>query len=246
MSDPLLRPSSDSDNSLSAALEFAKRVLGPASGAHVQTPEAARLVTQRLDAGADLHDAVLGAMHAAISRDRKVADEFAAYFMLDMMRNGSGSLPNSSGLRRFLDTEDLVDSVFGDMWGDLAGLEFRTRSQFLSLLIRRMDWKATDKARRIHARSRSEDKRVPMPDEKELSASDDEDGHPLGLTIKKEEQERLILILLRLKERDRKLLSMHLKGASIETIADTLDLSYEAARKALSRAIDQARRVAGS
>jgi transposase len=50
--------------------------------------------------------------------------------------------------------------------------------------------------------------------------------------------------MLRLNERERNLLTLHLKGASIGAIAEKLDLSYEAARKALGRAIERARSLA--
>ncbi len=199
----------------------------------------------RHEEGAELEDAVLAEMHRILRSNRKVGDEFAAYFMLRMMKMGSKTLPSSSGLRRYLDTGDLVDSVFGDIWGKLAGLKFETRGQFHELFQQRMDWKVKDKVRGFRSRSRAEDLRVPMPDEQELESVGMEEAQPVGHSIKREQRERYILILLRMKEREARILSLHLKGASIEDIATALDLTYEAARKALSRAIDSARRLAG-
>lgn len=230
-------------------LAYAQSALGPASAAYLSTPTGLKGVQAQLESGRDLEDAVLGQIHATLGSGRgihrKIGDEFAAHFMMEMMKSGSQTIPISSGLRRFLDTGDLVDSVFGDIWDDLAGLSFETRKQFLSLFLKRMGWKATDKARRIHSQARSENKRVPMPDEHELVAQDDEERRPPRLSMKQEERERLILILLRMKPRDARLLSLHLKGETIEAMADTLDLTYEATRKALSRAVEHARQLAG-
>ncbi len=232
-------------SSREAALAYARTELGPACEAQLRKPAVLEAVAARIDAGTAVEDAVLAAAHAALRDDRRAADEFAAHFMLEMMKSGSSTIATSSGLRRFLDTGDLVDSVFGDIWDGLANLTFETRRQFRSLFLKRMDWKAKDKSRRINTQSRSEDKRVPMPDEQELAAHDEDTRQPLRTTIRREERDRLLLIMLRMKPRDAKLLSMHLGGASIEAIADRLDLTYEAARKALSRAIEHARRLAG-
>ena len=92
----------------------------------------------------DLEDAVLAEVHRVAKTDARVADEFVGYFLSDLMRLGGSAL--SPGLRRFLDTGDLVQSVLGDLWPELASVRFETRGRFLSYLARRLGWKAGDKA----------------------------------------------------------------------------------------------------
>ena len=227
--------------------EFAVAKLGPVSARYLDGATVRAAVNELIDRGTDLEDAVLAQIHGAMSDSPRMADEFAAYFMLDLMKMGRQSMSSSSRLRRFLDTGDLVVSVFGDLWSDLAALRFESRHQFKTLFAQRMRWKATDKARRLGSQRRREDRRVPQqPEEIDDLTTADTDCTPLSQSIRQEEKEHLILILLRLKERDRRLLALHLKGDSIDSIAGKLDMSYEAARKALSRAIDQARRLAAA
>ena len=66
---------------------------------------------------------------------------------------------------------------------------------------------------------------------------------PLSAMITREERDQLILRLLRLPERDRDLITMHLRGEPIEVIARELELSRDAAYKALQRAVRRARRL---
>lgn len=239
MSNPTPSPQDDSPETLRA---WACKRLGPSSERRLADADTQREVRRRLESGAELEDAVLGALHGCIADDPRVADEFAAFFMLDLMQMGRLSMSASSRLRRFLDTGDLVISVFGDMWGDLAELEFSSRAQFTSLFARRMSWKAADQARQLATQRRAEDKRVPQqPDE--LDLTDNVSSTPAH-AIRREEHERLILLLLRLRDKDRKLLTLHLKGKSIDDIAHELGLTYHAARMALKRAIDQARALA--
>lgn len=227
-----------------AALEFARTELGPASERLLCRPDAAAGVAARMASGRSLEDAVLAEVHGGIGGDRRVADEFCAYFLYDLMKMGSLSMSATSRLRRFLDTGDLVLSVFGDLWGGVADLRFESRQQFTALFNQRMGWKAIDQARRLSSRRRADDRRLPQrPEELELSAPEGESS-PLPEAIRNEERERLILVLLRLSDRDRAVLTLHLQGHSIESIGEQLDLNYDAARQALKRAVERARRAA--
>jgi RNA polymerase sigma factor (sigma-70 family) len=238
-------PSSETDDLRQRLLAYAKDKLGPASKRYLSDDEAAAAaVVQGIQKGMQLEDAVLAQLHKAIGDNRRVADEFAAFFILDLMKLGKFSMSSSSKLRRFLDTGDLVLSVFGDMWGDMSALSFQTRNQFKQLFAQRMKWKAADQHRRLTSQRRREDRRVPQqPEDLDTAGETSDVSAP---AILEEERQRLILILLRLKERNRKILTLHLKGLSIEAIADELSLSYEAARKALARAIQQARKLASA
>lgn len=224
-------------------LAFAREELGHVSEALLRQPEVAAEVEERLAAGAAPEDAVLGVLHRRVGTDRGVANEFAAFFLYEL-RNLRKVMSSSSRLRRFLDTGDLVQSVFGDLWSDIAELDFNTLAQFKTLFALRVQRKLIDQERHYVTARRREDKRLQQqPEELSLPAGD-EAGTPLSYTIRQEERERLILILLRLKKRDGRLLAAHLKGTSLESIAEAEGLSYEAARRALARAIEQARSLA--
>ena len=234
------RPDDPAPSSDARLLEFARGQLGPRSERCLRAPGALQAVRARMAAGADLADAVLAHVHSCLRAEPRLADEFAAHFVLDLMLMGRMSMATSSRLRRFLDTGDLVLSVFGDVWAEFGDVPFISRQQYKRLFAQRLDWKAADQARRMTASTRREDLRsAQQPDELHASQAD-----PLRDAMRKEEREQLILLLLRLKDRERRLLSMHLKGEPLEAIAAAEGISSEAARKALARAIEEARQLA--
>ncbi len=214
---------------------WVERQLGPVSLARFQDPAIRPALDRRL-AEMSLEDAVLATAHELARTDREVADEFLGHFLVAMTRLGSLSI--SAGLQRFLDTGDLVDSVAGDIWRDLAQIEFPGRRQFLAYLARRMRWKASDHARRLHSGRRREDRRQPV--EEEQLAAPSQPG-PSTMVGQQEERERLVLAILRLPARDRELLTRHLRGESFAEIAAAMGLTHEAARKAIQRAMAKAR-----
>ena len=218
--------------------------IGPASARRLKAPAHRATVLQFIDAGRDLEDAVLKVTHGLIRQDRGVANEFLAFFLYDLQRLGKFSMSSSSRLRRFLDTGDLVHSVIGDLWKDIPSLDFESRNQFLHLFARRMGWKAADNARRLASGARREDRRLFLEPE-QIERPDGADAIPDQL-IRAEERDRLMLVLLRLKPRDGKLLALRLKGLEIHEIADQMGLKYDTARKALARALDQARALIDS
>lgn len=241
---PPSRRSDESPRDLAgqAAVEFAATRLGPASERLLSSPEAQRALRERLDAGMSMRDAVLAEVHAAMPRSRRLADEFLAHFLIDLMHMGHTSMAYSSKLRHFLDTGDLVMSVFGDVWSDFASLRFESEGQFKALFAQRLQWKAASRARSMDGPERGERRRVEA-ELSEIPVPGAEQG-VLPDAIRREERERLILVLLRMTERERKLLGLHLKGLSIGAIAAELGLEYDAARKALQRAVSEARSLA--
>ena len=128
--------SSPSNHHLEAALLFAREQLGPASERVVSTAAAQALILSRIRGGIMVEDAVLAEVHAAARLDQRAADEFLAYFLDDAHKKGRRLL--SDGLRRFLETGDLVQSVFGEVWTSIADLNFETRAQFVALLAQRL------------------------------------------------------------------------------------------------------------
>jgi len=225
------------------ALQFAMQ-LGPASDRLLRKPGLLDGVVAEIQAGRSLEDAVLGCVHRHLSGHRQLADEFAGYFLLELLRLGSASMSTTSKLRRFLDTGDLVLSVFGDLGGDFSDLHFDTAAQFKALFAQRMNWKAADQARKLNSGRRREDQRVADRPEELDPPAQDTSASPQTQAIRAEEQDRLILMLLRLEPRDRELLTLRLKGLPIDEIARTMGLGVDAARKAIDRAIARARRLA--
>ena len=223
-----------------AALRFARGRLGPASEQLLARPDAQALALSRLRHGSDIEDAVLWLVHREARTDPRVADEFVAFFLASLTVAARPAL--SPGLRRFLDSDDLVQSVMGDLWRELAELEFGTRAQFLAYLNQRVSWKASDHARELMRDKRREDLRTDegVEDLDPLSPG----RAPESLAGIKDEWEKLVLVLLRLPERDRQLLRMHLRGDSVSEIARAMELEVDAARKALQRAMRRARELA--
>ena len=222
---------------------FVDRHLGEASRRYLSLPSSVTSVELRIKGGQDLEDAVLAELHTRIRVDQWIANEFASLFLLDLMQIGKPTMSLTSPLRRFLDTGDLVNSVFGDLWSDLADLHFESRGQFQSLFEQRMNWKAASQARRLDARTRQERRRV-AAQPADLDLLDESQQAPLKQAMAKEEHDRLVLLLVRLNDRDREILTLHLQGRSKEEIATTLGLTHEAARMAIKRAIERARALA--
>ena len=213
---------------------FARARLGPRSAALLAGGAALELARERRAAGADLEDAVLAAVHAAAERDPELADEFVAFFLADLMQLGGGAI--SRALRRFVDTGDLVQSVLGDLWPQLASVRFETRGRFLALLAQRVRWKAGDRAEQERAARGREERRAVATSERVET--------PLERALSDEERDGLALLLLRLAPRDRELLARHLRGEPADAIAAALGLTEGAARKALQRAVARAREIA--
>lgn len=220
-------------------LDFARDKLGPASERLMARPASQALVLSRRRAGDRLEDAVLRIVHRYAREDRAVANEFVAFFLGDLLKLGRPMI--STGLRRFLDTGDLIQSVLGDLWGGLSTVRFETRAGYLSLLVQRLGWKASDKVRGLRRERRREDLRVSRPPEDlEIQACADS---PLSAAARDEERGRLVRAMLRLSERDRLLLRHHFRGDSLGEIAAAVNLSSQSARKALYRAIRRAREL---
>jgi RNA polymerase sigma factor (sigma-70 family) len=219
-------------------LRFARERLGPACEMMLADASVQTILQSRWKSGDDLEDATLREVHRVAKQDRRVADEFLAYFLCDLLNLGHQFV--SPGLRRFLDTGDLAQSVMGDLWSKLCDTRFENRARFLKLITRMLRNKAIDKDRERRAGRRREDLREDrLPEELPLASAK---TSPHGALIQNEEKEHMILVLLRLPERDRQLIQGTLEGKSIATLANELKLEKDAARMALNRAIQRARR----
>ena len=220
-----------------AAQWFAAQRLGPRSVSALADPARQALVVARVSRqGQSVDDAVLGVVHQTMQEDRALGDEFLAFFLADLDRLGHGRL--GAGLRRFVDTGDLVQSVIGDLWPELTSIRFETRDAFLALLAARLRWKASDSARAAHAAKRREDQRVDLAHEDMATSST---PGPSTELVQAEEWQRVALSLARLPQRDRELVRGHLRGQSWAELAAAHELRPESARKAVQRALDRLR-----
>ena len=237
---PGVGESRDGVIALATALEFAQQRLGTASAELVELPESRALLLSRIREGASPEDAVLWLLHQCAG-DQRLGEEFIRYFLAALQRRGSGRL--APAVRQLLETRDLVQSVVGDLWPGLAKVEFRSADEFVALLTQRLHWKASDYARRLQRDRRSEDLRVEIdPDD---FPSDEKTG-PQEVVLAREEWARLQEAANSLGERDRNLIWMRVEGATTGEIAQRLRLSPEAAKKALQRAVQRARRARGA
>lgn len=219
------------------ARAYAESRLGPASVAYLVAPETMVLVLGRMRSGRSLEDAVLAEVFRGAARHHELADEFLAHFLADLQSLGHGRI--SAGLRRFLDTGDLVQSVLGDLWRDVLQVRFETRTQFLSYLAQALRWKSGNEAQRLAAGKRREDLRADLPVEEAAGSG----PRPATLAGAEEERERLALLLLRLPLRDRELLAGFLRGETHQEIGARLGLGPDAVRMGLQRALARAREL---
>lgn len=223
---------------LAASLVFAEERLGAASLAWLRSPAGIAELERAHHDGRRPEDAALAAAFLRIRDDRAVAEEFIGHFLKRIL--GVRVVELYPGLRRMLDTGDLAHSVMSDLLPAIPDLKFTTEAAFLSYLIQRMKWKATDRVRSPRART---ERPTGDPDHVLPKTMDPETSDGLRGLIAEEERGALLIAIHRLPERDRTLLLRYLEGADAKTVAAELALSPEAYRKALQRAIAQARRI---
>jgi len=194
-----------------------------------------------LERGASPEDAVLMAVHGQLGSAAGLDEEFLGYFLSRLLQVRVVDL--YPGLRRFLDTGDLVQSVLGDLWPKIRELEFRDQASFLALLVKRLRWKAGSRRRDLNAGKRREDRRESrIP----LDSVPGGPESPVDVQIRREDMERAALALFRLPKEDQVAVRLHLTGSSSSAIAEALDLSVPAARKRLERALNRLQSVMGS
>ncbi len=229
-------PVSASSQPPTAALAYCERRLGPASARALRSAAGSTELARRLSAGAAHEDAVLGTVHSLARDDPELAAEFLGHFHDDILRLGHGRL--SPPFRRVLDTDDLVQSMLGDLWQVLGEIRFDNRASFLSLLATRLRWKAQNRARDLRAGPRRLDRQVELPAE-EIAASPTP-GPPTEAAAAEEYADAAARVE-RLSARDRLLLQALLAGKTLDEIAAECGLEREAARLAVKRAVERSR-----
>ena len=219
--------------------EYVAQELGPGCMNYFHKPQVVADYQKLRNTGAAVEDAALHLVHRESSNDPIIADEFFAHFLASMMKVGTLSMRN--GMRRYLDSGDLVNSVAGSLWKDLASTEFTTRKEYLGFLGRRLGWKASDRAQGLNAAKRRQDLQLDVDFQAVGFANEDQAG-PATVAGNQEDIERLIAILPRLNPRDQGLIRRTLRGEEVSQIAEALKMNPDSTRKALARAIEKAKR----
>lgn len=223
---------------MDSSLQFSETYLGPASLAYIQREENSLKVEKWVKDGAAVEDAVLRCIFEATSKDSELTNEFLNYFLQHLLKLKIVNIQPS--LRRMVDTGDLVQSVFTEIWGKLPDFEFTTRGAFISLLCQRLKWKASNENRRMKTQSRREDLRASSSPEK-MGAKSDQMG-PLSENLSQEEQRQMAVAIFRLPPRDRQIVTLSLQGFSHSEIGERMGLEVSSARKALNRAVSHMRK----
>jgi RNA polymerase sigma factor (sigma-70 family) len=225
------------DSPDASALEFASQRLGAASRAYFATAEAQERYAALVREGRTLEDAVLGTIYREICRDRQLANEFFTHLLGDLSATGHSLFDGR--LRQLMDTGELVDSVIQDLWSDLERIEFRTRGQFLSLLLRRMQWKKSDRLRSAEREKRG-GQVVRAQDGALGELADAGARSPLSEAEQVVELGRVTKLLARLPQPDRELLLLKLEGLTYEEIARRIGQSAKVVRRRLFDLLESA------
>ncbi len=219
---------------------FAARELGPASYRLVQTERGKEDLRRRHEEGGEISDIVLGLVFDALKRgdgEQELGEEFFKFLIPHAEARSHGRV--APDLKRHLESQDLSNSVLGNIWSDVDKLEFTTFSQFLSMVIQRLSWKASNRGRDLRRKKRSEDARVDL-DVGEMGDSRSERS-PITELVRAEDKELFEKTIMALPiERERKLIMDYLDRRTVPEMAETHGLEVESARKALRRALNHA------
>ena len=221
---------------------FAARELGAASYRLLQTEYGLEGIEKRKDPGREVSDVVLGVVFDALQQGEGEAAELAEEFFKYLLPHAESRSHGRVGprLRRHLESQDLAQSVFGNLWQDIPDLEFTTFPQFLSMVIQRISWKASNRGRDLRRKKRALDAHVDM-DVGELAQPTQGPG-PVTEFAWAEDRELLIETIMSMpNERDRRLIIGRIEGVSLAEMAASLGLEVESARRALNRALERAR-----
>ncbi len=210
----------------------AHRVLGPASAAALDRPAHHESYEGYLREGRDLLDALLATVYPLALEDRTVSGEFLAHFMALLLNDGRGRL--STRLRSIYGPEDLVQSVVADLFPRMGDLEFRSRGEYLRLLMMRLAWKGRRRGRTPQAAldgvaiAEARPEHVPGRSQEPLT--------PLSEMVNEEDEQYVVLALAALEPEDQDLLRWSMEGWTRARMAEVLECSVPTLRKRLERA----------
>jgi len=220
------------------ALHYAGERLGAASEELLRRPREQALAVARVRAGASVEDAVLAVVFQSAREDRALAGEFLAGILGDTMRVAHSAL--SRGMRHLMDTGDLAHSVLGDLWSDLDSVEFRTRGQFVTFLLRKLRWK---NARNVRAEGGTLKRGGAEPLDHEAADARERGAEPSPLSAagRDDDLRRLVLLMRHLEPREQEMLRLYLGGASRKAIAAELGLPLAGVHRAMRRLTERLR-----
>ncbi len=175
---------------------------------------------------------------AAQKGDREAVEElyrryYAEAFQVVRMRLGRK-------LRKEMESTDIVQSVWGDLFLGLDKFEYRGELSFKRWLFTRLHQKILDKAKYFSSKKRDLGKKVRWSSSAGVEADLDPAGQisPSHAAILGEEKKRLADKIEALPDDQREALIMRwFEGYSYEEIGQRLNRSQEAARKLVGRAL---------
>ncbi|GEM_PF-2865990 len=231
---------------LQDARSFAQNQLGPRMLELLSDEDVLLAVKSSVDESADIDDGILRWVHHTMPDDLELENEFVGYFWGQLYQRGRRTMASDSPLRRLLDTADLAQTVYRRIGPRLSQFEFRTRGQFMRLLVLNMENRTKDKARQLNAAKRGEKLKSNKPLEEVDSTvlSSDDSADPVIAAIRSEQGRMVFLICSRLSETDRALIKGLLECKTTHQMADDLGKTEAAARVALQRALARARHLA--
>ena len=215
---------------LKEAARIARIQLGPSSAALLAKPQYQSILLSRIARMQSLEDAVFAVVFEFGRNDQEISNEFFGSFLAILYAKGRRLA--KGGVDNFIGSQDLVQSVIGDL---LAGdFQFQGRAQLLAYLDRGMRWKAS--AARDSAAARSHRDVDPLELDTQPTTKQEHPPGPLTEMAFEEERELLALGMQRLEPHERELLQLHLAYKSLAEIAEATGRSLEATRSALARA----------
>ncbi|MFT7464675.1 MAG: DNA-directed RNA polymerase specialized sigma24 family protein [Pseudohongiellaceae bacterium] len=228
---------------LKDAAAFARDQLGPRMEELLSNDSVLLEVKASADASADLEDGVLSWIHKNMPSDPELENEFVGYFWGQLYQRGRTTMASKSPLRRLLDTADLANTVYRRIGPRLSQFEYRSRRQFMRLLLLNMENRAKDKIRQFNAVKRGEQKRASesIEDVANNVLSPEEQSDPIMAAIRSEQGRMVFLICSQLNDMDRALIKGMLESESPQDMAAKMGKSAAAVRLALKRALGKVR-----
>ncbi|KAA3606754.1 MAG: sigma-70 family RNA polymerase sigma factor [Planctomycetota bacterium] len=216
-----------------AEVQWAGCWLGPASEEFLAREESRKQAETLNRKGLATEDICLGIVHRALPEHPALQEEFVQYFMASVLKLGKRQL--GFGLRRLMDTVDLVQSVWEDFLPEIHSVRFETKSSFLALLAFRLRWKVTDRMRYLQRQRRREDLRMEsdIPDWESMARAD---KAPLAALVQREELAQWASVLSSMPDPERKILNLQLEGYSRQEMSTQLGFSLEEVARLVKRA----------
>jgi RNA polymerase sigma-70 factor (ECF subfamily) len=189
-------------------------------------------------------DSLSDLIHRAQSGDRAAWDELYALYMSQIQAHLRRKLGGK--LRRKVDSEELLQSVFVEIFEDIDQFNYQGPSSFLHWVCRLTENKIRDKGRFFHAARRDVDREISLNDA--IPSSQDAPPHPPeGIVtspsehlLRQEEEDLWKRAFDALEPRYQEVLRMHkIEGLSTQEIAERMGRSRRMVQILLAEAMIQ-------